>query len=210
MESELKSILFIQSSPRGLQSYSYKVAKFIVDSFKAKNPDSKLVRRNLDEEPPPHVDSAFVGGLFVRPEQRTPQQANALALSDALIDELIAADTIVIAIAVHNFGIPSTLKAWIDHVVRAGRTFAFSQNGPQGLVKDRRAILVLASGGVYSDGPAKSFDFHEPYLRAILGFIGIVNVEVVRVEGVAVSAIGAESAVARGLVRAKEVVAHAA
>ena len=206
----MKSILFIQSSPRGLESYSYKVAKFIVDGFKAKNPDSKLVSRDLAEEPPPHVDSTFVGGLFVRPEQRTPQQANALALSDALIDELIAADTIVIAIAVHNFGIPSTLKAWIDHVVRAGRTFAFSQNGPQGLVKDRRAILVLASGGVFSDGPAKSFDFHEPYLRAILGFIGIVNVEVVRVEGVAVSAIGAESAVARGLVRAKEVVAHAA
>jgi FMN-dependent NADH-azoreductase len=209
-ENELKSILFIQSSPRGLESYSYKVAKLIVDGFKAKNPDAKLVRRNLAEEPPPHVDSAFVGALFVRPEQRTPQQANSLALSDALIDELIAADTIVIAIAVHNFGIPSTLKAWIDHVVRAGRTFAFSQNGPQGLVKDRRAVLVLASGGVFSDGPAKSFDFHEPYLRAILGFIGIVNVEVVRVEGVAVSAIGAESAVARGLVRAKEVVAQAA
>jgi FMN-dependent NADH-azoreductase len=90
----------------------------------------------------------------------------------------------------HNFGPPSTLKAWIDHVVRAGRTFSYSEKGPEGLLKGKRAILVLASGGVYSDGPAKPFDFQEPYLRTILGFIGLTEVDVVRVEGVAVALSG--------------------
>jgi FMN-dependent NADH-azoreductase len=109
----------------------------------------------------------------------------------------------------HNFGPPSTLKAWIDHVVRVGRTVTYSsQKGPEGKLKGKRAILVLASGGIYSDGPAKPFDFQEPYLRAILGFIGLTDVDVVRVEGVAVGAIGAEKAVASAMARSREILAH--
>ena len=125
-----------------------------------------------------------------------------------LIDELLAADTIVLAVPMHNFGPPSTLKAWIDHVVRVGRTVSYSQKGPEGMLKGRRAILVLARGGVYSDGPARPFDFQEPYLRAILGFIGITDIDVVPVEGIAMSAIGPEKALTSAMARSRKVLSQ--
>jgi FMN-dependent NADH-azoreductase len=206
----MKNILLIQSSPRGGESLSPKVAQSIADGFKKRHPDVQLTIRDLAESPPPHVSQAFVVGLSTGPEQRTPEQARALALSDVLIDELIAADVVVFAVPMHNFGPPSTLKAWIDHVVRAGRTFAYSNNGPEGLLKGKRAILVLARGGVYSEGPARPFDFQEPYLRTILGFIGLTDIEVVRIEGVAVGATGAEKALASAMVQSNSVLAKAA
>ena len=181
----MKNVLLVLSSPRGRQSYSHQFASDIVDDRKARHPGSSVVVRDLVKEPVPHVGEAFIGGLFSPPERHTPDQASAMARSDELIDELFAADVVVIAVPMHNFGLPSTLKAWIDHIVRAGRTFAYSEKGPEGLLKGKKVILVLARGGVYSDGPAKTLDFQEPYLRSILGFLGITDVHVVRVEGVA-------------------------
>ena len=201
----MKNILYIQSSPRGSESYSQKVAQSIVDEIAESYRDANVTVRNLAQNPPPHVGEAFVGGLWLGPEQRTPEQAAALAVSDVLIDELVAADVVVLAVPMHNFGPPSTLKAWIDHVVRVGRTVSYSQKGPEGMLKGKRAILVLASGGVYSDGPARPFDFQEPYLRAILGFIGLTDIDVVRVEGVARNTIGPEKAVASAMAQSKEI-----
>jgi FMN-dependent NADH-azoreductase len=122
-------------------------------------------------------------------------------------DEILGADTVVLAVPMHNLGISSRIKAWIDHVVRVGRTFSYGADGPQGLVKDKSAILVLASGGVYSNGSMKAFDFVEPYLRTFLGFIGITDVDVVRVEGVAVSAIGPEKALAAAKTQSEQILA---
>src|SRR6267142_1077967 len=201
----MKNILLIQSSPRGLESYSQKVARSIVGDLEERYPGANVVVRDLAQNPPPHVDQAFVEGISTGPEQRTPKQTKALALSDVLIDELFAADIIVLAVPMHNFGPPSTLKAWIDHVVRLGRTVSYSQKGPEGALKGKRVILVVARGGVYSDGPAKPLDFQVPYLRAILGFIGLTDIEVVQVEGVAVSAIGPEKAMASAMARSAEV-----
>ena len=206
----MKNILLIESSPRGSDSYSHQAARSIVNELQTRNPGSRTVVRDLGQNPPPHVGLAFIGGMYAAPEQRTPDQAKSLALSDALIDELFAADTIVVAVPMHNFGVPSTLKAWIDHISRAGRTFSFGANGPQGLLKGRRAILVLASGGVYSNGQMKAFDFIEPYLRAVLGFLGITDVQAVRVEGSAVSAIGPEKALAAASTQSKQLVASLA
>ena len=207
----MKNILLIQSSPRGSDSYSHKVARYIVGDLEERYPGANVVVRDLARNPPPHVGQAFVGGGSTGPEQRTPQQTKALALSDVLIDELLAADILVLAVPMHNFGPPSTLKAWIDHVVRIGRTVSYSsQKGPEGMLKGKRVILVLARGGVYSDGPAKPLDFQEPYLRAILGFIGLTDIDVVRVEGVAMSAIGPEKAVASAMARSREILSQAA
>jgi FMN-dependent NADH-azoreductase len=207
----MKNILFIQSSPRGPQSYSQQVAQSIVDELKIPYPTANVVVRNLAQNPPPHVGEAFVGGLSLPPERRNPEQTAALKLSDVLIDELAAADIVVLSAPMHNFGPPSSLKAWLDHVVRVGRTVSYSKTkGPEGALKGKRVILVLASGGVYSDGPARPLDFQEPYLRAILGFIGLTDIGVVRVEGVAMSAIGPEKAVASALARSTELLTQVA
>jgi FMN-dependent NADH-azoreductase len=203
----MKNILLIESSPRGSDSYSHQAARSIVNDLETSNPGSRTIVRDLGQNPPPHVGLAFINGMYAASEQRTPDQARALFLSDTLIDEVFAADTIVIAVPMHNFGVPSTLKAWIDHISRAGRTFSYGANGPQGLLKGKHAILVLASGGVYSNGQMKAFDFTEPYLRAVLGFLGITDVDVVRVEGVAMSAIGPEKALAAANTESKHLVA---
>src|SRR6266478_2911978 len=208
--TEMKNILLIQSSPRGSESYSQRVAKSIVVDLQEHHPGANVVVRDLAQNSPPHVGLAFVGGISTGPEQRTPEQTKALALSDVLIDEVLAADVIVFAVPMHNFGPPSTLKAWIDHVVRIGRTVSYSHKGPEGMLKEKRAILVLARGGVYSDGPAKPLDFQEPYLRAILGFMGITDIDVVRVEGVSMSAIGPEKAVASAMAQSREILLEAA
>jgi|SRR5882757_1874201 len=192
----MKNVLLVLSSPRGQQSYSHQFASHIVDDLKARHPGASVVVRDLVKEPVPHVGEAFVGGLFLPPERHTPDQASAMARSDELIDELFAADVVVIAVPMHNFGLPSTLKAWIDHIARAGRTFGYSEKGPEGLLKGKKVILVLARGGVYSDGPAKTLDFQEPYLRSILGFLGITDVHVVRVEGVAMGSDATKRAMA--------------
>ena len=181
----MKSILLVLSSPRGTQSYSRQFADHIVDDLKSRHPDAKVVVRDLTEEPPPHLDGSFASGRALSPEKRSPAETEALARSSVLLDELAAADIIVLAVPMHNFGLPSSLKAWIDHVLIPGRTFSYSEKGPEGLLKGKKAVVVVARGGVYSAGPMKQFDFQESYLRAVLGFIGITNVHVVRVEGVA-------------------------
>jgi FMN-dependent NADH-azoreductase len=106
----------------------------------------------------------------------------------------------------HNFGLPAALKSWIDHVVRAGRTFAYSASGPAGLLKDKKAILVVSRGGIYSEGPMKPFDFQETYLRSVLGFIGLTDVQAVRVEGVAMGADALSNAISSANAQAEEAV----
>jgi FMN-dependent NADH-azoreductase len=206
----MKNILLVESSPRGSDSYSHQAARSIVNELQTRDPGTKVLVRDLGQNPPPHVGLPFITGMYAAPEQQTPDQAKSLAFSDTLIDEILGADTIVIAVPMHNFGISSRLKAWIDHVVRVGRTFSYGANGPQGLVKDKRAIVVLASGGVYSNEKMKAFDFVEPYLRTILGFIGITDVDFVRVEGVASSAIGPEKALAVASTQSKQIMAQVA
>ena len=204
----MKNILLIQSSPRGGESFSHRVAQSVVNDLKARHPEAKIVLRDLAANPPPHVGLPFITGMYAPPEHRTPEQAEAIALSDALIDEFFAADTIVIGVPMHNFTLPSTLKAWIDHVARAGRTFNFGANGPEGLLKGKRVILVLARGGVYSSGPTKPLDYQEPYLRAVLGFLGITDVSAVHIEGAANRAIGPEKAIATATAQSKQILAQ--
>ena len=204
----MKNILLIESSPRGTQAYSHQAARAVVDGLRARHPSVNIVVRDLAENPPSHVDRIFVSAIRAQPEELTPKEVEALAYSDLLINEVLEADVLVFAVPMHNFGVPSTLKAWIDHVVRAGRTFSYTSSGPKGMATSKRAILALASGGVYSNERMKPLDFTEPYLRAILGMIGITDIDVVRVEGVANSAIGPEKALAAALRQSKQVVAH--
>jgi FMN-dependent NADH-azoreductase len=205
-ESAMKNILLVLSSPRGWKSHSHQFASHIVDDLKARHPGAKVVVRDVAKEPLPHVSEAFGTGRVLSPEKRSPVEAKALSLSDALVDELAAADVVVLAAPMYNFGLPSSLKAWIDHVVRPGRTFSYSEKGPEGLLKGKKAVVVVARGGVYSEGPAQQLDFQESYLRAVLGFIGITNVHVVRVEGVAMGEDALKNAMASARAQSEEVV----
>ncbi len=192
----MTQILLIQSSSNLASSVSRDLSETYVKDYVAAHPGTTVTERDLVASPLPHLGVDLLGGMFGKPETLTEAQKTALALSDTLVDEVEAASLIVIGVPMYNFSIPSALKAWIDHVIRAGRTFHYTAEGPKGLVTGKKAVLFLAAGGVYSDGPYKPYDFQESYLRAILGFIGITDVTVVRAEGLALGADSATKAVA--------------
>jgi len=174
--------LMLLSSPRGQASLSTQVAGALAERLTSEL-GATLKIRDLAAAALPHIDPAYVVGRMLPPEQRTPAQAEAATRAEALIDELKAADVVVIAASMINFAPSSTLKAWIDHVVWPGRTMVQSERGPQGLITGKKVYLVVASGGIYSSGPLASADMLTPYLKLILGFIGISDVETIRVEG---------------------------
>lgn len=200
-----KTILHIDSSPLGDKSFSRKFTAKIMAELKAKNPDAKIISRDFGTNPLPHLSAAVLGAFFAPPEKRDAAQAEAIKLSDQAVDEVLAADIIVIGAPMWNFGIPSALKAWIDHIVRAGRTFKYTPTGPVGLVPPGKKVVIVSSrGGVYSEGPYAAMDHQEAYLKAIFGFLGMADVEFVRTEGVAMG----EDAVKKALVVAENHVAE--
>ncbi|GLR68303.1 FMN-dependent NADH-azoreductase [Acidocella aquatica] len=179
----MKQILMIDVSPRGKDSASRAVAETLVARLTVLYPSARLIRRDLAAEPLPHLDGITLRAITTRDPVEAEQLQAAARQSDQLTGELLDSDLLVIAAPMWNFGVPSALKAWIDLVVRPGRTFRYAAGEVLGLAKDKKAILVLASGGVFTEGPWRPWDFVEPYLRQILGFIGIVDVQTVRVEG---------------------------
>ena len=180
----MSKVLVLTSSVLGDASVSNQLTTHIVNQLRLKNGKSKVIARDLGSNPVPHLTQDSTIALRV-PEAENEVQANAQALSDELIAELKAADLLVIGAPMYNFGIPSTLKAWFDYVLRAGVTFSYSDAGPEGLLKGKRAIVVLTRGGLYSEGPAQLMDAQEPHLRTLLGFIGITDVTFIRAEKLA-------------------------
>ena len=160
------------------------VSRDLTDKVIAKLAPAKTTTRDLST-PLPLIDSTWIGANFTPADDRSEDQKSTLALSDTLIDEVQAADTLVIGLPIYNFGVPSGFKAWVDLVARAGVTFRYTENGPEGLLKGKRAILVVASGGteVGSD-----YDFATTYARHVLGFIGITDVSVVAADRLMVDA----------------------
>lgn len=191
-------ILMLLSSPRGEDSVSTKVARSLADRLTSE-PGATLKVRDLAAEALPHIDSAYTGGRFLPPEKRTAAQAEAATRAETLIEELMAADVLVIAAAMNNFAPPSTLKAWIDHIVWPGRTMIPTPEGPQGMITGKKAYIVAASGGTYSSGPMAPVDFLIPYLKVILGFIGIKDVETIRAERQTAGPEAAENGVAAAM-----------
>lgn len=189
----MKKILHIISSPRGEASFSIKLGQAIVGKLEAAYPENTLKIHDLTKAPFAHLGKAQLNAFFTRPENRTAENLSDLRQSEEAISELFEADIIVIGVPVYNMNIHSTLKAWIDHIVRAGLTVRFNENGAEGLVKDKKVYLAISSGWKYSEGEMKKFDFVEPYLRFILNLIGITDIEVIRVEG---SSVPAEQSIA--------------
>lgn len=195
----MSTLLVVTSSTLGEASVSNKLVSDTVESLRRREPGLRVIERDLGARPVPHLTPDAAAAI--RAEPQNAAQAAARALSDELIGELKAADTILIGAPMYNFGIPSTLKAWFDHVLRAGVTFRYSEAGPEGLLKGKRAIVVLTRGGLYSEGPAQAMDLQEPHLRTLLGFVGITDVTFVRAEKLALGPEAREQAIAAARIR---------
>jgi FMN-dependent NADH-azoreductase len=175
-------ILQIKSSVFNGNGQSSRLADEFVAQFRDQHPDAQLTERDLVADPVPHLDGARAGAFFAKPEERSAAQQAVIAYSDALIDELRRADVLVLGLPMYNFGVPSQLKAWFDHLARAGVTFKYTEKGAVGLLTGKKAYLFAARGGVYGDNDAQT-----QFVRQFLGFIGIVDVEFVYAEGLAIS-----------------------
>jgi FMN-dependent NADH-azoreductase len=192
----MTNILLVTSSPRGEDSYSTQVARRFTAKLQAALPGASLTTRDVNADPSPHLSENLVHAIRKPADSRTAEDLAALQHSDDLIAELQAADTVIIASGMINFGIPSALKSWVDHIARSGVTFQYGPDGVEGLLKGKKLYLVLAYGAVYAEGPWQAMDFQAPYLKSTLGFLGMTDVEVVTIEGVAYGPEMAEKAVA--------------
>jgi FMN-dependent NADH-azoreductase len=177
------NLLHIDTAITGENSVTRQVTAAIVETAHRANPALKVTYRDLNANPVPHLDGNGVGKLRggVTAAANDPD----VALNSALIEEFLAADIVVIGAPMYNFSVPSQLKAWIDRVAVPGKTFSYTESGPQGLATGKKVFVASARGGVYSEGPAVAADFQEPFLRQVFAFFGIDDVTFVRAEGVA-------------------------
>ena len=170
-------LLHVDSSPLGAASVSRYLSAQYVEEWKRAHPEGKVITRDLNNSPLPVIDQTWIGASYTPGESRSDEQKETLAFSDALIAELREADEYVFGLPMHNFTIPAALRLWIDQIARAGETFSYASGNPVGLLENKKATFIVASGGVYGEGSAMaSFNFVEPYLRGAFGFLGVSDV----------------------------------
>lgn len=175
-----KRLLHIDSSARLNGSESRELSARFVRQWVDNHPDYQIIERDLASKPLPHLDEAMLAAMMSPPEQQSPETARISGRINMLIDEFLSADVVVMGVPMYNLGIPSTLKAYIDHIVMAGRTFAYTDDGPVGLVPDVPLFIITTRGGVHSGSPT---DQQVPYLRSLFNFIGIQQVNFIHSEG---------------------------
>ena len=176
----MSNVLIIETSARQQDSFSRELTQQFISHWKTLHPADRLTTRDLAVSPVPHLDADLLGGWMKPEAQRNAAEQASLQRSNELTDELLAADVLVLAAPMYNFAIPSTLKAWLDHVLRAGVTFKYTDTGPQGLLTGKKAYVLTARGGLYA---GSTTDHQEPYLRQVMAFIGIHDVAFIHAEG---------------------------
>lgn len=170
----MPTLLHIDSSPLYGRSVSRELTAAFVAEWKALHPEERVIERDLSATVIPPISAEWVGAVYTPEEARTPAQKEQLSLSDSLLKELEEANEYVIGVPMHNFGVPSALKLWIDQICRVGKTFSYGNGAPQGLLLGKKATFLIASGGIYDPGTQMaSFNFVEPYLRSLFGFLGV-------------------------------------
>lgn len=181
-----QKILRIITSTNGDTSFSNQLSNAVIEKLTAANPETEVKTLDLTKTPLPYLTNSHISAVYTPVDAHTPEQTSVLKHSDEAIETLLESDIIVIGVPLYNFGIPAVLKGWIDQIARAGKTFSYGAEGPKGLVTDKKVYLSIASGAIFSEGPYKSYDFSESYLRAVLGFMGMTDVTTFRVEGTAI------------------------
>ena len=179
----MKQLLRLDCSARIAGSHSRELADYFEQQWTMANPAGIVVRRDLAQQPVPHIQDNTIEGFYTPAEYVTPEVIKATALSDELIAELKAADEVLISSPLYNLNVPSSLKAYLDQVVRIGHTFNRNESGFYGLLENKVAYLITAKGGVYKGTPMEQYDFQAPYLQAILGYMGIQQQTVLSLEG---------------------------
>ena len=198
-------LLHIDSSVLAANSVSRQLTRSAVEQWRAAQPGATVIYRDLAARAPGHLSAEMLGAAAVAPAQRSARQREELAFGEELLAEFLAADVVVLGAPMYNFTIPSQLKAWLDRVLVAGRTFKYTESGPVGLAGGKKVVIVSSRGGIYSAGtPGEAMDHQESYLKVALGFMGITDVTVVRAEGVNMNerreqAVSAAQAAVRGL-----------
>lgn len=181
-------LLHIDSSVLGENSVSRRLSAAAVAKLRQKTPGLEVTYRDLAAEPVAHFSSALLAAFGSTPESWSAEQQADVAQGGAALEEFLAADIVVIGAPMYNFGVSSQLKAWIDRVAVAGKTFRYTEKGAEGLAGGKKVIIVSSRGGIYSTGPFAAADHQESYLRAVFGFLGVTDIEVIRAEGVALGA----------------------
>lgn len=181
------NVLHIDSGILGDHSVSRRLTAAVVAQIKAEQSGATVTYRDLVADPLPHLSGAHLMAANAKPEDVDAQIAADVVVNQAVLEEFLAADTVVLGVPMYNFSLPSQLKAWIDRVSVAGKTFRYTAEGPEGLAKGKKVIIVSTRGGHYSAGPAAVMDHQESYLKVVLGFFGITDVEIVRAEGLNLS-----------------------
>src|SRR5580693_285105 len=182
----MTTLLHIDSSPLYGRSISRELTAAFVTQWKASHPDGRIVNRDLTATAMPPITAEWVSAVYTPEEARTPRQKELLSLSDSLIAELEQADEYVFGVPMHNFGVPSVLKLWIDQIARAGRTFTYADGKPKGLLTGKKSTFIVATGGIYdAQTQMASFNFVEPYLRSVFGFLGVTDAKFLTAGGTA-------------------------
>lgn len=191
------NVLHIDSGILGDHSVSRRLTAAIAAEVVANHPTATITYRDLVADPLPHLTGAHLMAANAKPEDLDSQISADVAASAAVLEEFLAADTVIIGAPMYNFALPSQLKAWIDRIAVSGKTFRYTENGPEGLAKGKKVIIASTRGGLYSTGPAAAMDHQESYLGTVLSFIGITDVEIVRAEGLNLSADSKATAIAK-------------
>jgi FMN-dependent NADH-azoreductase len=180
----MPTLLHIDASPRGERSVSRQLTRDFASAWKQAHPNGQIVYRDLGHNPVPFVTETFIAAAYTPPDALSPELRAALAISSELIAELETASEYIFGVPMHNFSVPATFKAYIDQIVRVGRTFAVDESGYKGLLHDKTATVITCSGGAYRSGsPLAPYNYQEPWIRAILGFIGVTKLEFVVADG---------------------------
>ena len=191
----MATLLHLDSSPMGDHSVSRHMSATFTKHWKQAHPEAKIITRDITTTPLEPVTGAWVGAAYTPAEARTAEQKQTLALSDTLVGELFEADEYVFGVPMHNFGIPGALKEWIDQIARVNVTFSYADGSPKGLLTGKKLTVLIAAGGAYDEGTAMAgFNFVEPYLKSVFGFLGVTKLAFHTAGGAAALNYGADRA----------------
>jgi FMN-dependent NADH-azoreductase len=193
----MTKLLHLDSSGKGSLSTTRPLTRYFATKWKEANHSGEVIYRDLAESDLPFVSGELVGAFYAPPDQLSSDQKKLLVQPDQLFSELQSADVYIFGVPLYNFAVPASFKAYIDLIVRPGKTFSFDGGIPKGLLSNKKAFIVTATGGDYSQEPMKSLDFVEPYVRAILGFIGVTDVTFIRAQGTNPEVISKTSSLAK-------------